>query len=135
MLIRRTREDPTWDVDHGKVNMTTLFNFKDISEDRKVATFQGGEEEEDDLRELQEDMIGDAIDAATVEKPVPYVQFRGQVHDTEVPGLEFDSGNLEVTFNWRGMYSAFFAEERRYEKIKEAWVGGALSLYRIRTPG
>ena len=100
--------------------MTAEFSFKGLSDDRMLAIFdrkdQGGEQ-----GKLQRRMIVDALEAATVEGPVPNVQVRRPVHDTEVPGRKLDAGTLELTFEWGGMYAAFFAEERRYGNRLSRW--------------
>ena len=103
--------------------MSTDFSLKSFSDDRKLAIFQG-EERDGDLRSLQRHMISEALAAATVEEPVPFVQFRRQVHDTEVPRMQFDSASFELSFDLRGLYSAFFAAEMRYERMMQGWVGG-----------
>ncbi|KAG6811211.1 hypothetical protein H0H92_008506 [Tricholoma furcatifolium] len=39
------------------------------------------------------------------------VQIRRDLNDTTIPGLEFDYEKLEASFEWKGLYSAFFREE------------------------
>ncbi|KAI9871494.1 MAG: hypothetical protein M1830_002854 [Pleopsidium flavum] len=102
--------------------MDTEFSFDRLSDDGKVAIFRG-ERVPDDLQKLQRGCLRDALEGNNVEKPAHYVQFRRQIHDTEIPGIQLDLQALELTCDWRGMYSAFFAEEKLCGKLIETWVG------------
>lgn len=123
-----------WDENHGNTDLSTEFSLKCFSDNPKLAVFQGIEHD-GDLRKTQGEKISDAIDAATVEEPVPYVQFRRQVHDTEVPGMKFDPETLQLELDWRGMFSAFFAEEKRYDRMMRGWVRGYPRIHYIRKHG
>ena len=62
--------------------------------------------------------------------PVPYlivgpqhlVRIRGEVNDTELPGLEINEQKREISFDWREAYNRFFFEERLYNNYMETKV-------------
>jgi hypothetical protein len=54
---------------------------------------------------------------------LPYYTIRvsDMVNDTALPGLELDREGRRVSFNWRGMYRAFFKEEARLRERRKTW--------------
>jgi hypothetical protein len=53
------------------------------------------------------------------EKPPHTVQVRCELNDTPIPGLSIDYENMVLSCDWRGLYSAFFAEELLVDKIRD----------------
>ena len=45
------------------------------------------------------------------EKPPHTVQIRRELNDTPIPGLSIDYDSMTLSCDWRGLFSAFFAEE------------------------
>jgi hypothetical protein len=50
------------------------------------------------------------------------INIRRAVNDTDVPSLAFDKEKEELSFDWRGMYTHFYAEEKMFGKNQEYWV-------------
>ncbi|KAB5582318.1 hypothetical protein GE09DRAFT_263513 [Coniochaeta sp. 2T2.1] len=42
----------------------------------------------------------------------------GMVNDTELPGLEYDADQLEISFRWKPMLTLFLAEEERVNHLE-----------------
>ena len=43
----------------------------------------------------------------------PYqIRFKGRAWDSELPDLDFDAGEMEMSFEWEGMFSQYFLESR-----------------------
>jgi len=112
--------------DQGNITMDTEFSFDRLSDDRKFAIFRG-ERVPGDFQKLQRECLREAMEGDNIEKPAHCVQIRRQVYDTEIPGIQLDLQALELTCDWRGMYSAFFAEEKRCNKMTNTWVWSAPS--------
>ncbi|KAG5639062.1 hypothetical protein H0H81_007320 [Sphagnurus paluster] len=56
--------------------------------------------------------------------PAILIQIRRMVNDTAVPGLVLNLERLErleLSCDWRGMYSAFFREEREFNRRWNSW--------------
>lgn len=51
--------------------------------------------------------------------PVICVRIRHEINDTAVPGLDFDYKKLELSCEWKGMYSALFREERELARRRQ----------------
>lgn len=45
---------------------------------------------------------------------------RRQINDTEVPCLDTDLEKIELCFDWKGLYTAFFREERERRRRMKA---------------
>ncbi|KAG6820044.1 hypothetical protein H0H93_006059 [Arthromyces matolae] len=63
-----------------------------------------------------------------IHSPEIHVRIRRDVNDTATPDLEVNFNNLQISLNWKGMYSAFFKEDREYNKrlnqsLKSAFQG------------
>ncbi|KAF8069322.1 hypothetical protein FPV67DRAFT_1669328 [Lyophyllum atratum] len=54
--------------------------------------------------------------------PKVLVQIRRQINDTAVPDLEVDYDSLKLSFAWKGLYNAFFREEREFERRRQVVV-------------
>lgn len=57
-----------------------------------------------------------------IEEPQHYVQVHRDLNDTPIPGFSIDYEKLELTCDWRGLYTIFYGEEKLYGKYTKAWV-------------
>lgn len=57
----------------------------------------------------------------TFENPCHTVQIRRELNDTPIPGKSINFDNLELSFDWRGLYTAFYVEEKCYENLTTEW--------------
>ncbi len=96
-------------------NMDTFFSFTELLDDGNLAAFKG-DTHDGEMRKVQNARLREAVEKSTVEMPVPYVQIRNLVNDTEVPAMQLDVKSMVLTCDWRGMFSAFFADQKLYEK-------------------
>ena len=55
------------------------------------------------------------------ETPSHTVQIRRDFNDSPIPGASINYDTLELSFDWRGLYTAFYTEEKCYEKLTEDW--------------
>jgi hypothetical protein len=58
----------------------------------------------------------------TIEEPQHYVEVHRDLNDTPIPGFPIDYEKLELTCDWRGLYTRFYGEEQLYGKYTKAWV-------------
>ena len=70
------------------------------------------------------------ISTASIERPGHLVCFRGNVNDTDVPGLAVGKETPEISFDWRAMFSRFCAEEKLKNHFYKNLVGLLKDLFK-----
>ncbi|KAF2193217.1 hypothetical protein K469DRAFT_715253 [Zopfia rhizophila CBS 207.26] len=63
----------------------------------------------------------DRVRGSKPETPHYTVMIGGVVNDTALPGLAIHAEEREVSFDWRGMFRAFFREQERMRVLKIRW--------------
>jgi hypothetical protein len=53
------------------------------------------------------------------EKPPHTIQVRRELNDTPIPGLSIDYDTMTLSCDWRGLFSAFFAEELLVHNLQD----------------
>jgi hypothetical protein len=76
---------------------------------------------EDYRRVITQRLRNPAADQS-IETPRHYVQVHRELNDTPIPDLSFDYEKLELSCDWRGLYTRFFGEEQLFHKYTKAWV-------------
>lgn len=51
-------------------------------------------------------------DGGRFDLPPYQIRVKGRAWDSELPNLEFDAGKMEMSFEWKGMFSLYFLESR-----------------------
>jgi hypothetical protein len=117
----------------GKQMIGITFEFKELSEDKQRAIFQ------DDLHDTEPgrknvDRIISRLKSATMKteegtlqmhnivRPEHTVQVHRDINDTPIPGLEIDFEKLQLSFDWKAMYTRFYGEERHYNQLMATFV-------------
>ena len=57
-----------------------------------------------------------------IDRPKHVINICRAVNDTEIPALTLDMKRRELSFDWRGMYARFYAEEKLFEMHQKHWV-------------
>jgi len=131
-LIQADRRFPTGthyldnDSDDGndesgpnKIVLCPEFEFSHLSADKTTAFFID-EHVHPKFKPLVTRILRSCIDPPIrFEKPSHTVQVRRELNDTPIPGLSIDYDTMTLSCDWRGLYSAFFAEEHLVHKIRE----------------
>jgi hypothetical protein len=60
--------------------------------------------------------------------PPHQIRIKSKANDTELPKLEFDGSRRELSFEWEGMFDAFYSEAVRQEKRNHAITAAATDL-------
>lgn len=103
--------------------LDSQFEFSHVSEDKTQATFviDGcGEKYKPEVRERLEEAVNNRF----IEAPQYEIQIHRDVNDSPIPGLSLHKENLELTFDWRGLYNIFFGEEQIYHRLLQQWTEG-----------
>ncbi|KAK0214074.1 hypothetical protein IW262DRAFT_1466628 [Armillaria fumosa] len=114
--------------EHGKVFLSSEFKFSHLDPaDPSRAIFKYGECHEDFREELARKLRLILKNGPSFERPARVtIHIRRSVNDTMLPDFQsnFDPGiNLfEISFNWKGMYSHFFREEKEVRRRMSEWV-------------
>ncbi|KAF2197544.1 hypothetical protein GQ43DRAFT_475347 [Delitschia confertaspora ATCC 74209] len=61
----------------------------------------------------------DQVRSSRPENPRYTIQIERMVNDTELPRVMVNLGAREISFDWRGMFQAFFREEERFRVLCE----------------
>ena len=96
------------------------FEFSHLSEDKTKATFTIDGCDEKYMPEVRA-RLAEAVNHRFVAAPQYEVQIHRDVNDAPCPGLSLDRENLQLAFDWRGLYNIFFGEEQIYHKLLQKW--------------
>jgi hypothetical protein len=109
--------------------LSLTFEFSHLSEDKTRATFtkiDGSDVQytESKLyeREIRE-RLQKAVEGRFIECPHNDIVVRREVSDGPIPGLSVDYENLQLTCDWREMYTVFFGELQIFHAHLNKWVG------------
>ena len=62
-------------------------------------------------------------------KPCHIVQIRDQVNDIHLPKLNISSKESSLRFDWKALFSLFFAEGKQYLFACRDWVASPTAIY------
>jgi hypothetical protein len=110
----------TWGED-GRIIFDSEFEFSHLSEDKTHATFKITEFDEKYKPEIVERLKA-AVEGRTIESPQYEVQIHRDVNDGPIPDLSVNYENLQLTCDWREMFSIFYGEEQIFHKYLRKWV-------------
>lgn len=55
------------------------------------------------------------------ERPKRIIRIHADITDGPIPSLSFNPENLQLSYNWREMFTIFYGEQRIYHKLLDAW--------------
>jgi hypothetical protein len=111
-----------WDEDlDNNVSLDSYFDFSHLSEDNTHATFKIDETADKYKPEVRK-RIRNAVEERMIEAPQYEIQIHRDINDGPIPGLSMDYENLQLTCDWREMFSIFYGEEQIYHKLLNKWV-------------
>ncbi|TVY52887.1 hypothetical protein LSUE1_G009920 [Lachnellula suecica] len=112
-----------WDEEDGNVILTVEFEFGNLSEDNSIAFFKGDFEGKYSakIRHLLQRQISDTTSIPAVIEPSHEIQVHHDLNDTPIPGLQLNPENMQLSVNWRELYTRFYGEEQLYHKGLEKW--------------
>lgn len=102
------------DSEEENVHLEIKYKFHAVSNDNKVATFEG-----DETGEKHRHLVGSVL-SRTIEEtasiydiiaPTHQIRVHRRVNDTPIPCLALEYGTLQLSVDWRGMYTRFFGTE------------------------
>ena len=113
----------------GKVDLRSIsFGFARFANDGETAIFKVENCAEEYMSEIMQ-RVSYCISTASIERPGQLVCFRGNVNDTDVPGLAVGKESREISFDWRAMFSRFCAEDKLKHYFYKNLVGLFKSLF------
>lgn len=107
-------------TDNAEPGVRVPFSFDRLSHDGRTAFFRSsgsGEIDQGLIFDCLEELSPDALNNGN-----QLVQIRSLVHDIFIPDLKVDKTSKEISFDWRNLFSLFFAEEKAYSGIIQRWV-------------
>ncbi|PBK67793.1 hypothetical protein ARMSODRAFT_301379 [Armillaria solidipes] len=113
--------------EHGKVFLASEFKFSRLGPaDPSRAIFKYDECHEDFREELARRLRQMLKNGPSLERPRVMIQVRRSANDTMLPEFQsnFDPGTnlFEISFDWKGMYSHFFREQKEVGRRVREWV-------------
>lgn len=55
------------------------------------------------------------------ERPKRIIRIHADITDGPIPSLSFNPENLQLSYNWREMFTIFYGEQRLYHKLLDTW--------------
>ncbi|KAK0222827.1 hypothetical protein EDD85DRAFT_859855 [Armillaria nabsnona] len=113
--------------EHGKVFLASDIKYSHLDPaDPSRAVFKYVECHEDFREELAHRLSQMLKNAPSLERPRVMIQVRRSANDTMLPEFQstFDPGTnlFEISFDWKGMYSHFFREQKEVGRRMREWV-------------
>jgi len=109
------------DDEDTDVSLNSEFEFLHLSEDKTLATFQIDETDEK-YKAIIRKRLREAVEDRIIEAPQYDIQIHRDINDGPIPGLSVDYENLQLTCDWREMFSIFYGEEQIYHQMLGKWV-------------
>jgi hypothetical protein len=113
-----------------RVLVDPIYEFSHLSDDKSQAIFQI-DECADEYKPMLRQLLRRALQNRFTEAPQYYIQIHKDANDGPVPGALIDDENLQLTCDWRRIFTIFFSEEQLYHKLcgdgvkrQEEWVTG-----------
>lgn len=109
---------------YGKVLLSCNFEFSHLDPDPLIGRVTFTEKECADIfkKKLISRLKSIFEYGNLAHDPKVIVQVRKDANDTQIPGMEADWDKLEISFDWKKMYSAYFREDKEYHRRLGAWV-------------
>lgn len=92
-----------------------------LSENKTLATFQI-DETDVKYKPVIRKRLREAVEDRMIEAPQYEIQIHRDINDGPIPDLSVDYENLQLTCDWREMFSIFYGEEQIYHKYLGKWV-------------
>ncbi|CAG8972165.1 hypothetical protein HYALB_00009713 [Hymenoscyphus albidus] len=105
-----------------KTFLALEYGFDSLIENGDKAVFEtdpGDEECRDEVKMRQRE----AMEDHSVFLPRHTVQINRELFDTPIPGLEVNSKDWTITFDWKAMFTRFYGEERHYHRSVAEFAG------------
>ncbi|KAE8447021.1 hypothetical protein EG329_011155 [Mollisiaceae sp. DMI_Dod_QoI] len=100
------------------------FEFQHLSEDNNTATLCVDKEMPDELKPITRKRMRESMAESHLEIPLHIIQIRRDINDGPISGLSIDYDKLELSCNWREVFTAFYGEEFLYHKLLTQAVAG-----------
>src|ERR1700733_11203721 len=99
---------------HGKVFLDCEFEFSHLDPDplRSRVTFVDKQCADVFKKKLSRRLKSIFEYGNLVHDPKIIVQVRRDANDTQIPEMQADWDNLEISFDWKAMYNAYFREDK-----------------------
>ncbi len=111
-------DDGNTSEDDEIYHLAAGFEFSELHEDRVTATFAVDNDEISiDLQPRTRKRLKEYLGNIDIEVPQHTVQIRRDVNDGPIPDISMDYEILELSCNWRKLFSAFYSEEYLYHKL------------------
>ncbi|CZR55692.1 uncharacterized protein PAC_05580 [Phialocephala subalpina] len=102
------------------IPLTCEFEFDRLSEDKYTATLsldkEITEEMSDDLK-YHSKRLRQVMGESHIEMPKHTIQIRREVNDGPIPSVAFNYDKLQLSCDWRALFSEFYGEEFLYHKF------------------
>lgn len=89
----------------------------------------------DDLVPVARKRMRESVSKTSIEIPCHYIQIRRDITDGPIPGLLFDSEEMELSCNWKALFTAFYGEEFLYHSLlgkavegRRPWLDGLKAM-------
>jgi hypothetical protein len=92
------------------------FEFQRLSEDSQTAIL-GLDDYPEDLVPVARKRMREVVSETQIEIPSHNIQIRRDITDGPIPGFSFDGDKMEMTCDWKALFSAFYGEEFLYHSL------------------
>ena len=110
--------------EHGKVFLNCEFELSHLDPDPLSSRVTFAEKQCADVfkKKLSRRLKSIFEYGNVVHDPKIIVQVRRDANDTQIPEMQADWDKLEISFDWKAMYSLYFREDKEYHRRLGAWV-------------
>ena len=105
----------------NNVSLDSYFEFSHLSEDNAQAIFKIDDTADKYKPEIRK-RLRRVLEVRAIEAPQYEIRVHQDINDGPIPGLSVDYENLQLTCDWREMFSIFYGEEQIYHRLLNKWV-------------
>jgi hypothetical protein len=102
--------------------LTAEFEFAELSEDGRTATFRLHDDRPEQLIPPIEERMQEYLDTMDIADPKHTIKIRRDVLDGPIPNLSYDKTTCELSCNWRDLFTAFYGEEALARRLTNKWL-------------
>lgn len=92
------------------------FEFQRLLENNRTAIL-GVDDLPDELVPVARRRMREVVSETQIEIPCHNIQIRRDITDGPIPGLSFDGDAMEISCDWKALFSAFYGEEFLYHSL------------------
>ncbi len=107
--------------------LTADFEFAELSEDGRTATFRLHDDVPDQLIPLIKERMQEYLENMDIADPKHTIKIRRDVLDGPIPNLSYNKATCELSCNWRDLFTAFYGEEALARRLTNKWLDSKMA--------